>query len=336
MHAAAPPECLSGSQLPPRVPRLPRGREIVAVEDPDFGQVAWIIADRHGIADITRHGRMLIAQSLELDAVALHGSRLRVHDEQEIELFQALGQPRQKPLATPCVERCFIGLAVDTEMISAGYVSRNCRDPTRRETIWAQRSACPSPDVRVILAEVRYSAFRTGAQSCRAPAVGRRQNRRCGIETGRYLIEVLAGEVASVIDVEHVGDTADGPSRIAFPPDCLPQRKASVEYRRSAEKYHDARDSAGMIVHDGCQPRTGRLAGLSRIRRSSMVWSVCQIALALRRGDGVSVHSGCERPMLLHAPRSPLRGQDRRELHRPCCRKEWPSLASSAILLTRR
>src|SRR5947208_721379 len=39
--------------------------KFITVEHPDFGQVAGVIADCHGIADITRHGRMLIAQSLE-------------------------------------------------------------------------------------------------------------------------------------------------------------------------------------------------------------------------------------------------------------------------------
>jgi hypothetical protein len=32
---------------------------------------------------------------------------------------------------------------------------------------------------------------------------------------------MLAGEVAAVIDIKHVRDTADRPSRVAFAPDCL-------------------------------------------------------------------------------------------------------------------
>jgi hypothetical protein len=42
---------------------------------------------------------------LEADAVTLHGSRLRVHDKQQIEFFQTFWKTRQKPLAAPCVKR---------------------------------------------------------------------------------------------------------------------------------------------------------------------------------------------------------------------------------------
>ena len=48
------------------------------------------------------------------------------------------------------------------------------------------------------------------------------------LQTGRDLIEVLAREIAAVIDIKHVGDAADGPSWIAFAPDCLSQRKAGI------------------------------------------------------------------------------------------------------------
>jgi hypothetical protein len=58
---------------------------------------------------------------------------------------------------------------------------------------------------------------------------------------------VFAREIAAVIDIEHVGDTADGPSRIAFPPDRVPERKTGVKDRRSAEKHHDARDGARIM-----------------------------------------------------------------------------------------
>jgi len=97
--------------------------KFIAVEHPDFGQVAGVIADCHGIADITRHGRMLIAQSLEMDAVSPHRSRFCMHNKQEIEFFEAFGQARQEALAAPCIKRCFVNLAMDTGMIVVDYVA---------------------------------------------------------------------------------------------------------------------------------------------------------------------------------------------------------------------
>ena len=41
------------------------------------------------------------------------------------------------------------------------------------------------------------------------------------LQAGLHPIEMLAGEIAAVIDIKHVRDTADRPSRVAFAPDCL-------------------------------------------------------------------------------------------------------------------
>jgi hypothetical protein len=67
-------------------------------------------------------------------------------------------------------------------------------------------------------------------------------------QTGRNLIEVLAGEVASVIHIQHVRDSADGPGRIALAPDSLPQCKAGIQDGRSAKEHHEACDNAGIII----------------------------------------------------------------------------------------
>src|SRR4051794_19284785 len=73
-------------------------------------------------------------------------------------------------------------------------------------------------------------------------------------QVGRNLTEMLAGEVASVIDIQHVRDTADGPGWIALAPNSLSQRKAGIQDGRSAKKHHEARGNAGIIVDHGCKP----------------------------------------------------------------------------------
>ena len=73
-------------------------QELVAVEHPDFGQVARIVADGDGLADIGGQDRIDVAQSLEMNAVAPHAARLGEHDEQQVEVLQAFGDARQEAL----------------------------------------------------------------------------------------------------------------------------------------------------------------------------------------------------------------------------------------------
>ena len=81
-------------------------------------------------------------------------------------------------------------------------------------------------------------------------------------QASRDLIEVLAGEVAPVIDVEYVRDAADGPGRVGLAPDRMAQGKAGVQHAWGAKEHAVSCDGARMIVHDRGQPGAGRLAAL--------------------------------------------------------------------------
>ena len=98
-------------------------------------------------------------------------------------------------------------------------------------------------------------------------------------QAGRHLVEVLAGEIAAVIDVEHVRNAADGPGRIGFAPDRVAQGKAGVQHAGRAEEHHVSGDRARMVVDDGGQPGAGGLAALVEDEDVEQVWSACQIAL---------------------------------------------------------
>ena len=87
-------------------------KELVAVEHPDLGQVARVVADGDGLADIRGQHRINVAQALEVDAVAPHAARLGEHDQQQVEVLQALGAARQEAVAPPSVERCLANLAM--------------------------------------------------------------------------------------------------------------------------------------------------------------------------------------------------------------------------------
>ncbi len=97
-----------------------RQRKPVAVEQPDLGQVARVVADGDRLADEAGERRGDVAQALEADAVAPHATRLGMQDQQEVEVLEAVGKARQEALATPGVERGLADLAVDADVVGAG------------------------------------------------------------------------------------------------------------------------------------------------------------------------------------------------------------------------
>ena len=56
----------------------------VPVIDPDFSHIAGVIADHHILAHVGRHGRVEIAEALKANAIALHASRFRDGQEQQV------------------------------------------------------------------------------------------------------------------------------------------------------------------------------------------------------------------------------------------------------------
>src|SRR5712692_5373849 len=85
-------------------------QELVLVEDPDLPHVARVIANDHVLADVRRQGQVEIPETVEMNAVALNSSRPGDGQQQEIELFERVWQPRQKSIGLPaCLRRnaCF-------------------------------------------------------------------------------------------------------------------------------------------------------------------------------------------------------------------------------------
>jgi hypothetical protein len=100
--------------------------KFITVKDPDFGEIARIITDRHGVPDITRHGWMLVTQPLKMNAIASHGSWLRVHHEQKIKFFEAFWQSRQEALTAPSIERRLVRFTMGAGMIRVGDIGCDC------------------------------------------------------------------------------------------------------------------------------------------------------------------------------------------------------------------
>ena len=71
------------------------------MKDADFGHVPWVIANDDGLAHVGRQGEIEVAQALEMNAIGAHLATFRHGQQQQIELFEALGEPGQKAAAFP-------------------------------------------------------------------------------------------------------------------------------------------------------------------------------------------------------------------------------------------
>lgn len=59
-----------------------------------------------------------------------------------------------------------------------------------------------------------------------------------------------------MIDVEHVRDATHGPGRVRFTPNGLAQGERRLQRGRRAEKDHEAREHARVVINHGGQPRS--------------------------------------------------------------------------------
>ena len=87
------------------------------MKDADFGHIPWVIANDHGFAHVGRQGEIEVSQALETNAIWAHFAAFGHGQQQQIELFEALGEPRQKAAAFPSRLRWLTRLTVGLLMI---------------------------------------------------------------------------------------------------------------------------------------------------------------------------------------------------------------------------
>ena len=127
-----------------------------AGEDADLGHVPRVVADDHAVADVGGQDRVQVAQPLEVDPVRVDLARLGHGEQQQVELFERVGHPRDERAGFPALLRRHPGLAVRGEVVdlpdegpiaasSSARVSRAC--PARSGV---PRGAYPGSDGRHI------------------------------------------------------------------------------------------------------------------------------------------------------------------------------------------
>ena len=76
-------------------------QKAVVVKDPKFSDVTQIIADGHQLADIGSQSGINLTQPLKVHAISANHAGFRHHDQQQVQLFQAVRHTRQPSLAQP-------------------------------------------------------------------------------------------------------------------------------------------------------------------------------------------------------------------------------------------
>ncbi len=227
--------------------------EGVVVVDADLGDVTRVVANGDAPADKRGKRRGEVPLALEVDPVALHGAALRHSQQEPVELHEALRHPRQPAVTDPRCPRS------DTELLVRALVVGGDERPDGRVEAGQVEHGCGTPVAGAqVTGEEREQLGGDGAEEPLdlPAALGTADS---GVndpdpQLRGGVLEVAAGVVGAVVDVEDVGDPAHRPAGIGLPPDRLPERQCGVHRRRGAGEDGVPADRAGVVVHDHGQP----------------------------------------------------------------------------------
>lgn len=158
-------------------------------------------------------------------------------------ILQALGKTRQEAAAPPSVERRLADLAMRAKVIRAGDEGADRAVQLRQRQAWRGRRPAPGEMSGQLGQQLAVERAEQAFDLASALWPSDSGIDHLKTERGRNLFKVLAGEVAAVIDVEHVRNAADGPGRISLAPDGW--RRARCSARKARQGTPDSRRRRG-------------------------------------------------------------------------------------------
>lgn len=101
--------------------------EPVAMKHPDFSNIARVVSDGDWLTHVGGESRVDVAEPLEVNAVAPHNAGLCDHDQQQIQIFQAVGHASQPTIAKPAWYWRDASLAMHPGIMGPDKISADCR-----------------------------------------------------------------------------------------------------------------------------------------------------------------------------------------------------------------
>src|SRR5205823_3828672 len=97
--------------------------KLLLMEEPDFAEIARVVAQHDTLADIGGEDRIDIAHALEVHAIRLDFPRFGDRQEEQVELLQGFRHARYEAALLPALLRRDLGFAVRPGMVLAQEVA---------------------------------------------------------------------------------------------------------------------------------------------------------------------------------------------------------------------
>lgn len=183
----------------------------------------------------------------------MHDTRRGDLHQQQIELLEGLGQARQPAVSDPAILWSDTDFGVDAPVIGGDERPDRLVELTQRQRRRGNRLAAHEAAGQLC----QQSGVDAAEEPLDLPAsLGPRHGGVHDVElqVGGDLSEVVADEVAAVIDVEDLGNPAHRPRGIGLGPDRLAQRQGCVQRRGRAQVDGVAGHCPRAVVEDHRQP----------------------------------------------------------------------------------
>ena len=196
--------------------------KLAAMEEPDLGHVARIVAQHHTLADIRREGGVDVAHALKTHTIRMDFAGFGDRQKQQIELLQGFCHAGNKSALLPALLGRNLGFPVRARVVLAQEFTK-----AAVEFGEGQRGFADNTTLTDVPRQIAKEHLVDGLEEAFDPAAPARMSRRGKDETqldvGGNLLEMDRGKIAAVVCVEYFRNPEDDPLFVSFPPDRLTQ-----------------------------------------------------------------------------------------------------------------
>jgi hypothetical protein len=126
----------------------------IPVKDTNLSNIAWIVANGHGLFHVRREGWIHVPNSLEVNAVAVNSPGFRHRDQQQSKSSRLSGIRGSQPLPDQAVCGAMPDLAMNSGVVGADQEGADGSVQVQPEIVLVLLPACHASGSRIALATV--------------------------------------------------------------------------------------------------------------------------------------------------------------------------------------